>query len=73
MSTPARVAKEPRLTVRILIADDHATIRNMVRSRLRQHAHFEVVGEAADGAKAVEEAQRLKPNVVVLNVSMPKQ
>jgi DNA-binding NarL/FixJ family response regulator len=57
--------------IRILIADDHALIRKMVRVILEGHARFEVCGEVYDGAKAIEEAQRLKPDVVVLNVSMP--
>ena len=42
-----------------------------MRSTLQQHPAFEVCGEAADGAQAVEEAKKLKPDVVVLNVSMP--
>ena len=57
--------------LRILIADDHPIVRAAVRSTLSQHPHFDVVGEAHDGAKAIEEADRLKPDVVVLNVSMP--
>jgi DNA-binding NarL/FixJ family response regulator len=57
--------------VRILIADDHPVIRKRVRSILENHPRFEVCGEAHDGAKAVEEARRLKPDVVVLNVTMP--
>jgi len=57
--------------VRILIADDHPGIRKTVRSTLEQHPRFEVVGEAEDGAKAIREARRLKPDVVVLNVAMP--
>ena len=57
--------------VRILIADDHPVIRTRGRSTLERHPHFEVCGEAQDGAKAVEEAKKLKPDVVVLNVSMP--
>jgi DNA-binding NarL/FixJ family response regulator len=58
-------------TVRILIADDHPTIRRAVRSTLQQHPHFEICGEAVNGAEAIAEAERLKPDVVVLNVSMP--
>jgi DNA-binding NarL/FixJ family response regulator len=57
--------------LRILIADDHPIVRAAVRSTLSQHPHFEVIGEAHDGVKAIEEAHRLKPDVVVLNVSMP--
>jgi DNA-binding NarL/FixJ family response regulator len=57
--------------VRILIADDHPVIRQRVRFALEGHSRFEVCAEAEDGAKAIEEAQRLKPDVVVLNVTMP--
>jgi DNA-binding NarL/FixJ family response regulator len=57
--------------VRILIADDFPAIRKVVRYTLEKDPHFEVCGEAVDGAKAIEEAQRLKPDVVVLNISMP--
>jgi DNA-binding NarL/FixJ family response regulator len=57
--------------VRILIADDHAVIRKQVRSILEAYPRFEVCGEAPDGAKAIWEAQRLRPDVVVLNVEMP--
>ena len=57
--------------IRVLLADDHATIRKRVRSILEQHPRFEVIGEAPDGAKAIEQAQRLEPDVVVLNVNMP--
>ena len=57
--------------VRVLIADDHPVIRRMVRSVLQVHPNFEVCGEAMDGAQAVEEAKKVKPDVVVLNVTMP--
>ena len=57
--------------LRILIADDHPIIRKHVRSILEGHPRFRVCGEAYDGAQAIEEAKRLKPDVVVLNVSMP--
>jgi DNA-binding NarL/FixJ family response regulator len=57
--------------VRILIADDHPIIRKVVRSTLQRHPHFDICGEATDGAEAIEEARKLKPDVVVLNVNMP--
>jgi DNA-binding NarL/FixJ family response regulator len=57
--------------LRILIADDQPIIRTMVRSTLEKVPHFEVCAEAEDGAKAIEQAQKLKPDVVVLNVTMP--
>lgn len=43
----------------------------MVRHTLEEHPHFEVCGEAPDGGQAIEGAKKLKPDVVVLNVSMP--
>ena len=58
-------------SVRILIADDQPIIRMMVRSTLETVPHFEVCAEAVDGAQAIEQAQKLKPDVVVLNVTMP--
>jgi DNA-binding NarL/FixJ family response regulator len=57
--------------LRVLIADDHPVIRKSVRSILEQYPRYEIIGEAVDGAKAIEEAQRLKPDVIVLNVNMP--
>src|ERR1700683_731566 len=57
--------------VRILIADDHPVIRRVVRSTLQQQPHFEGCGEVENGLEAIEEAKKLKPDVVVLNVSMP--
>jgi len=64
-------AHPPDRPVRILIADDFPAIRKVVRFTLEKDPHFEVCGEAVDGAKAIEEAQRLKPDVVILNISMP--
>jgi DNA-binding NarL/FixJ family response regulator len=69
-SSAATVSQINR-TVRILIADDQPSIRRVVRSTLQQHPHFEICGEAVNGAEAIVEAKRLKPDVVVLNVSMP--
>jgi len=57
--------------LRILVADDHPVIRKSVRHILDSRPRFEVCGEARDGAEAVDEAQRLKPDVVVLNITMP--
>jgi DNA-binding NarL/FixJ family response regulator len=53
------------------VADDHPLIRKSVRQLLDSHPRFEVCGEARDGAEAIGEAQRLKPDVVVLNITMP--
>jgi DNA-binding NarL/FixJ family response regulator len=58
--------------VRILLADDFPTILELVKNILNAHPGFEVVGEARDGDHAVALAEALKPDVVVLNVIMPK-
>jgi DNA-binding NarL/FixJ family response regulator len=70
LATGVRV-KEIDRRIRILIADDYPAIRKCVRSTLEEHSRFEVCGEVEDGAEAIEEALRLKPDVIVLDVSMP--
>ena len=58
-------------TIRVLIADDHAVVREGIRGVLAREEEFEIVGEAADGAEAVKLAAELTPDVVVLDISMP--
>jgi PAS domain S-box-containing protein len=58
--------------VRILIADDHEVVRHGVRSLLGSHADWEVCGEAVDGRDAVEKAKELKPDVIVMDIGMPR-
>ncbi|QEL17615.1 response regulator [Limnoglobus roseus] len=57
--------------VRILLADDHAVVREGLKALLNGEPDLEVVGEARDGAAAVELAVALDPDLVVLDVSMP--
>jgi DNA-binding NarL/FixJ family response regulator len=57
--------------IRVLLADDHAVLRDGVRALLERQPDLEVVGEAADGRQAVEGAERLDPDVVVMDVAMP--
>ncbi len=59
------------MTIRILLADDHQLFRDGLRALLLKEADLEVVAEAKDGRSAVEQAGELKPNVVVMDVSMP--
>ena len=61
-----------RAHLRIVLADDQPMILRMVRMILGEHAHLEVVGEAPNGSEAVSMVALLKPDVVVLNVVMPK-
>lgn len=60
------------MTIRILIADDQELIRTGFRLFLETQSDMHVVGEAADGAKAVAAAQRLCPDVVLMDIRMPR-
>jgi DNA-binding NarL/FixJ family response regulator len=57
--------------LRILVADDHEVARRGVRALLESHAGWEVCGEAADGREAVNMANRLRPDLVLLDIGMP--
>ena len=57
--------------IRVLVADDHMIVRTGIRHVLEGQAEFEVVGEAASGEEALELTPRLKPDVVLLDISMP--
>ena len=60
------------MTVRILVADDHEVVRRGVGALVQSQSGWIVVGEASNGREAVEQAQRLKPDVVILDISMPE-
>lgn len=56
---------------RILIADDHSVMRKAIKSALEQHAGWEVCAEAVNGLQAMQKAAELKPDVIILDLSMP--
>ncbi|MCX7780535.1 MAG: response regulator transcription factor [Negativicutes bacterium] len=58
-------------TIKILIADDHAVLRSGLKALFHSLPDLEVVGEAADGASAITLAATLRPDVIVMDVSMP--
>lgn len=57
--------------LRILVADDHALIRRGVTELLQSHVDWEVCGEAQTGREAVAKAEKLKPDILVLDIGMP--
>lgn len=65
------MTETPRTKVRVVLADDHAIVREGLRALIDRQSDMEVVGEAGDGRTAVDVALRLKPDVVVMDLSMP--
>ena len=58
--------------IRVLIADDHAIVRRGISALLETKADIQVVGEAADGEEAVAQTERLRPDVVLMDLMMPR-
>ena len=58
--------------INVLLADDHVLVRNGIKSMLESEADINVVGEASDGAEAVESVKKLKPDIVILDIRMPR-
>ena len=59
-------------TIRVMLVDDHAVVRNGLRSFLQVHKDLDLVGEAENGAEAVRLAQQLQPDVVLMDLKMPE-
>ncbi|HEV2579775.1 MAG TPA: response regulator transcription factor, partial [Ktedonobacteraceae bacterium] len=57
--------------IRILLADDHALVREGTRRLLETESDVEVVGEAANGEEAIEFARQLRPDIAVIDIAMP--
>jgi DNA-binding NarL/FixJ family response regulator len=58
--------------IRVLLADDHKLVREGIALLLVGHPRIEVLGQAGDGQEAIEKARRLKPDVVLMDVTMPR-
>ncbi len=66
------MSDEGAVSIRLLIADDHALVRSGLRSMLQREPGIEVVGEACNGREAIELCRSLVPNLVLMDVRMPE-
>ena len=60
------------MKLRILIADDHEVVRRGLSALLQSHEGWEICGDAKDGREAVEKAKKLRPDLVLLDLTMPE-
>jgi len=58
--------------IRVLIADDHALVREGIAALLKLYDDIEVVGEASDGIEAIERTSKIRPDIVLMDIGMPK-
>lgn len=58
--------------IRVMLVDDHAILREGIRALLALHDEFEVVGEASNGAEAVEKVEEVEPDVILMDIAMEK-
>lgn len=72
MAQELRAKVAPLPMTRILIADDNDAVRQMIRSLVESREDFQVCGEAADGMEAIDKAKQLKPDLVILDITMPR-
>ncbi|MCY1704767.1 response regulator transcription factor [Pannonibacter sp. SL95] len=66
------IERDPNKPVRLLLADDHELVRAGIRARLEGVAPLEIVGEATDGRQALEMAEALQPDILLMDISMPE-
>jgi RNA polymerase sigma factor (sigma-70 family) len=66
------VNKTIKQRIKLLLVDDHPIVLEGIKSHLSKQPEFEVLGEAANGADAVRQAKKLKPDIILMDISMPK-
>jgi two-component system NarL family response regulator len=59
-------------SIRVLVVDDFAPFRNLIRMILQSQPKFRIIGEASDGIEAVQKALKLSPDLVLLDVALPR-
>jgi NarL family two-component system response regulator LiaR len=64
--------KQPNEAIKVLLSEDHVVVRESIRQALEREPNIRVVGEANNGEEAVEMASRLHPDVILMDISMPK-
>lgn len=57
--------------IRVMLVDDHPLVRDGISSRLQEEAHIKVVGQASNGQEAIAQAHQLRPEVVLMDITMP--
>src|ERR1700721_814416 len=67
-----RISQKQMSSIKILIADDHELFRRTVRSFLEFHPDYRVCGEAGDGIEAIEKVRQLRPDIVLMDINMPR-
>lgn len=60
------------MAIKILIADDHALVRDGIRLNLEINAEFKVIGTAANGREAIDKANTLRPDMIIMDIAMPE-
>ncbi|RPJ49995.1 MAG: response regulator, partial [Methanobacteriota archaeon] len=72
LTSPQPCPVKPTSIIRILLTDDHAVMREGLAGLLTQEPGFEVIGQASDGQEAVDKAELLQPDVILMDISMPR-
>jgi two-component system response regulator NreC len=68
---PPEGPRAMRIKIRVLLADDHTILRQGLKMLLNAQSDMEVIGEASDGHQAISEANRLQPDIILMDITMP--
>ena len=71
MAAKKKIEKSDEGKTRVLIVDDHSIVVEGIKSTLDKHEEFEVVGTASDGLEGIKQVRALKPDIVIMDISMP--